>query len=92
MTGANRLPSQHSTKGLRCQCVLTPAEAARSGIQTTFSATTRLFEPVAGRKSACGDSNSTAEVIVVLEWPGGGVGRGSNGKCRLTLETIGIFV
>jgi len=29
MTSANRLPAQPTTKGLRCQCVPTPAEAAR---------------------------------------------------------------
>ena len=34
MTGANRLPAQPTTRGRRCQCVPTPAEAARSGIQT----------------------------------------------------------
>jgi len=29
MTGANRLPAQPTTRGLRCQCVPTPVEAAR---------------------------------------------------------------
>jgi hypothetical protein len=61
MTGANRLPAQPTTRGKRCQCVPTPAEAARWASKLPFFATTRLFEPVAGRKSTCGVSNSTGE-------------------------------
>ena len=34
------------------------------GLETAFFATTRLFEPVAGRKSACGASNSTGGIII----------------------------
>ena len=33
MTGANRSPTQHTTRGLRCQSVPAPAQAARQGLQ-----------------------------------------------------------
>jgi len=59
MTGANCLPAQPTTRGLRCQCVPTPAEAARLASKLPLLATTRLFEPIAGGKSARGASNST---------------------------------
>ncbi len=82
MTVANRLPAEPTTRGRRCQSVPTPAEAIQWTSKPPFFAPTRPFDPVAGRKSACGASNSTGGGILVLEWPGGGVGRRSSGKCR----------
>ncbi len=36
MTGANRLPTQQTTRGLRCQSVPTPAQAARKGLKAAL--------------------------------------------------------
>ena len=54
-------PSANPTNDERPQMSMcpTPAEAARWASKLPFLATTRLFVPVAGRKSARGASNST---------------------------------
>ena len=62
-----------------------------AGLEAAFSCNARLFKPVAGRKSACGASNSTGGGIMVLEWPGGGVGRTVSGKCRVIEEELLVF-
>ena len=83
MTGANRSPTQHTTRGLRCQSVPTPAQAARQGLQAAVlrqdSACHRRFQ------SEASDWNLGFEgrgVTLVLGKFGGGAGRRSDGKCR----------
>ena len=80
MTGANRLPAQQTTRGLRCQSAPTPAEAARSGIQTAFLAMSRPLEPVPEVNPPLELGIRGGGVILVLKRPGGGAGQGSNGK------------
>ena len=79
MTVANRLPAQPMTRGHRCRCVPTPAGAIRWTSKPPFFAPTRLPQSVVGRKSACGFPIRRGSLILVLEWPGGGVGRTLSG-------------
>ena len=75
MTGANRSPTQQTTRGLRCQSVPTPAQAARQGLQAAV-----LGQDSAGHRRFRSEANDWnlglwARVTLVLGKLGTGGGR-----------------
>ena len=84
MTGANRSPTQQTTRGLRCQTVPTPAQAGRQGLQAAvLGAGFGLSPSIPVRSKRLELVFSGVGVTFGLGKLGGGAGRRSNGACRV---------